>query len=261
MQQKTKGAPLMKAQTPNAATLNPSQPTANTTAEPNSAPRSRYRNLIASIIIFLLLIAALLAYTFYTSSVLQANTSMINTSNRVANDTQAVIKDLFDMQNSYGEDPFSPHMSTVLKRLKDNSTNIDKNISLMQVGGTAVDAEGRRITLPKITDAATLQALSQTEQQWQQLKPKIQDYLKIATNITQDAAIPLSVASEQAKTSSLAMNDALGTLTKNVFDRADAQANTIRFIQLVGVAVILGYFAIFIFFFVKYSHISFVSVN
>lgn len=251
MQQKTKGAPLMKAQTPNAATLNPSQPTANTTAEPNSAPRSRYRNLIASIIIFLLLIAALLAYTFYTSSVLQANTSMINTSNRVANDTQAVIKDLFDMQNSYGEDPFSPHMSTVLERLKDNSTNIDKNISLMQVGGTAVDAEGRRITLPKITDAATLQALSQTEQQWQQLKPKIQDYLKIATNITQDAAIPLSVASEQAKTSSLAMNDALGTLTQNVFDRADAQANTIRFIQLVGVAVILGYFAIFIFFFVK----------
>ena len=155
------------------------------------------------------------------------------------------------MQNSYGEDPFSPHMSTVLERLKDNSTNIDKNISLMQVGGTAVDAEGRRITLPKITDAATLQALSQTEQQWQQLKPKIQDYLKIATNITQDAAIPLSVASEQAKTSSLAMNDALGTLTQNVFDRADAQANTIRFIQLVGVAVILGYFAIFIFFFVK----------
>ncbi len=212
---------------------------------------SRYRNLIVSIALFLSLIGALLAYTFYTSSTLQANTSLINTSNRVANDTQSVIKDLFDMQNSYGEDPSSPHMITVLKRLKDNSANIDKNIALMETGGSATDADGRSVTLPTITDATTLQLLEETKQQWQLLKPKITDYLAGASDIMKDSAIPLSMAGEQAKTSSLSMNESLRNLTDATFEQAKTQANTIRYIQLLGVTAILGYFAIFIFFFVR----------
>lgn len=59
------------------------------------------------------------------------------------------------------------------------------------------------------------------------------------------------MAGEQAKTSSLAMNDSLDKLTTSVFNNAESQANIIRLIQAVGIAIILGYFAIFIFFFVR----------
>lgn len=222
----------------------------NQTTTANEAG-SRYRNLILSIMIFLGLIGALLAYTFYTSRVLQQNTGLVNVSNQVANDAQSVIKDLFDMQNSYGEDITSPHMATVLKRLKENSEAIDRNISAMAVGGTTTDKDGHTISLPVLKDPETLKALQDTKAQWEQLKPKVADYLKVAGDINADAATPLSVAGEQAKTSSLAMNDSLRTLTDNTFARAEAQANTIRYIQILGVATILGYFAIFIFFFMR----------
>lgn len=98
----------------------------------------RYRSLILSIALFLGLIGALLAFTFYTSSILQRNTALINASNRVANEAQSVIKDIFDMQNSYGEDITSPHMKTVLDRLKANSADIDKTLALLETGGGIV---------------------------------------------------------------------------------------------------------------------------
>lgn len=224
---------------------------ANSTVSQLSNTGSRYRNLILSIVLFLSLIGALLAYTFYTSSILQRNTALINTSNRVANDTQAVIKDLFDMQNSYGEDITSPHMITVIKRLKDNSADIDKNLAAMKSGGQVADNDGHTLTLPSISDAATLKTLDDTQAQWNELKPKVNDYLKVADDIKADAGTPLSIAAEQAKTSSLSMNDSLSALTNNIFDQAENQANLIRLIQLLGVATILGYFAIFIFFFVR----------
>ena len=84
------------------------------------------------------LIGALLAFTFYTSSILQRNTALINASNRVANGAQSVIKDIFDMQNSYGEDITSPHIKTVLERLKTNTTDIDKTLALLETGGGIV---------------------------------------------------------------------------------------------------------------------------
>lgn len=211
----------------------------------------RYRSLILSIALFLGLIGALLAFTFYTSSILQRNTALINASNKVANEAQSVIKDIFDMQNSYGEDITSPHMKTVLDRLKANSADIDKTLALLETGGVLSDEGGHTTTLAPITDPAIKVSLDETKAQWEQLKPKVNDYLKVAGNIQVDSSTALSVAGEQAKTSSLAMNDSLAKLTENVFNKAATQANTIRLVQAIGVAAILGYFAIFIFFFVR----------
>ena len=58
-------------------------------------------------------------------------------------------------------------------------------------------------------------------------------------------------AVEQAKTSSLLINDSLDQLTDEVFINAERQASTIRLIQVLGVAAIFAYFLIFVFFFVR----------
>ena len=211
----------------------------------------RYQSLIISIGLFLTLIGALLAFTFYTSSILQKNTRTIALSNQIANDAQAVIKDLFDMQNSYGEEITSPHVTTVLKRLKDNSARIETSLTTLEKGGVVADKSGKQYTLPTIEDTQILKNVQQTRQEWNQLKPKVDDYLGVAGDIEKDSLTSLSMAGEQAKTSSLAMNDSLDKLTTSVFNNAESQANIIRLIQAVGIAIILGYFAIFIFFFVR----------
>ena len=71
----------------------------------------RYQGLIISIALFLSLIGALLAFTFYTSNLLERNTALIDQTNQVANSAQAVIKDLFDFDfedftlENYSPDP------------------------------------------------------------------------------------------------------------------------------------------------------------
>ena len=89
----------------------------------------RYQGLIISIALFLSLIGALLAFTFYTSSLLERNTALIDQTNKVANSAQAVIKDLFDLDASYGEDTNSPHIQRVLERLEKNTASITSSIA------------------------------------------------------------------------------------------------------------------------------------
>ncbi len=216
----------------------------------NNADNKRYQGLIISIALFLTLIGALLAFTFYTSSLLERNTALIDQTNKVANSAQAVIKDLFDLDASYGEDTNSPHIQRVLERLERNTTSITSSIAAIEQGGEITDTEGRTYKLPRIdSDAQT--NIAAANEQWKALEPKIQAYLKDADNIMVPSADDLTQAVEQAKTSSLLINDSLDNLTNDVFNSAEREASTIRLIQALGVVAIFAYFLIFVFFFVR----------
>ncbi|WP_201629636.1 ATP-binding protein [Psychrobacter maritimus] len=210
----------------------------------------RYHSLIISIALFLSLIGALLAFTFYTSSLLERNTVLIDRTNQVANSAQAVIKDLFDLDSSYGEDTNSPHIQRVLERLEQNTSLITSSITAIEQGGEITDVDGKSYNLPKINNNSQTNVAAANEQ-WLLLEPKIQNYLKDADNIMVDSSDELIQAVEQAKTSSLLINDSLDQLTNEVFINAERQADTIRLIQILGVAAIFAYFLIFVFFFVR----------
>jgi len=212
---------------------------------------SRYRGLILSIAAFLALIGVLLAFTFYTSSVLERNTTLVNISNKTANNAQAIIKDLFDLQSSVGEHINSPHQKRVRERLESNTQEIDQLLVSMREGSEYIDTTGRAYQIPSINTADELAILEEAKQDWSNLKPLIANYLEGASDIRVDSSDELALAYEQAKTSSLRMNDALDKLTSEVYNEAESQANTIRLIQILGVAAILAYFLIFVFFFVR----------
>lgn len=212
---------------------------------------SRYRGLILSIAAFLALIGVLLAFTFYTSSVLERNTTLVNISNKTANNAQSIIKDLFDLQSSVGEHINSPHQKRVRERLDNNTQNIDQLLNAMREGSEYVDGTGNTHQIPNITTATEIAALQEAQQEWNNLKPLIGSYLEGAGDIRVDSSDELALAYEQAKTSSLQMNESLDKLTNEVYEETERQANTIRLIQVLGVAAILAYFLIFVFFFVR----------
>ncbi len=219
-------------------------------ATTHNVDNKRYHSLIISIALFLSLIGALLAFTFYTSSLLERNTILIDKTNQVANSAQAVIKDLFDLDSSYGEDTNSPHIQRVLERLEQNTALITSSITAIEQGGEITDVDGKSYDLPKINNNSQTKVAAANEQ-WLLLEPKIQTYLKDADNIMVDSSDELIQAVEQAKTSSLLINDSLDQLTDEVFINAERQASTIRLIQVLGVAAIFAYFLIFVFFFVR----------
>ncbi len=217
----------------------------------NALIQGRYTGLIASVGIFMLLIFILLAFTFYTSNLLQKNTALINETNKVSNNAQSVIKDLFDLQNSHGESIRSPHMQRVLARLQATSDNMTQSMDIIENGGEVTEAHGSTMTLSKLTDEAALADLKAAKGEWGQLQPKITKYLEHAQDITVDSSDELTLAVDQAKTSSLLMTESLNTLVDDVFVVSEEQANRIRLIQIIGVVAILAYFLVFIFFFIR----------
>lgn len=212
---------------------------------------SRYRGLILSIAAFLALIGALLAFTFYTSSLIERNTALVDISNKTANHAQSVIKDLFDLQSSVGEHINSPHQREVRERLQTETQDIEQLLNGMRSGSSYVDAAGNNIKIPQLTTASEENALNAAQQEWNKLKPLIENYLDGADDILIDSSNELALAYEQAKTSSLRMNDSLNDLTNEVFEESESQASAIRLVQLLGVVAIFAYFLIFVFFFVR----------
>lgn len=211
----------------------------------------RYQGLILSIAALLALIFVLLIFTFYASSILERNAVLMNESNRVANSAQEIIKDLFDLQNSIGEDPNSPHLKTVHERLKVNSEKMTKTLVLLKDGGVFVDSQGKKVTLPATSSTTALESLKSAQGEWDLLKPKINSYLKDAMNIMVDSSDELTQASLQAKTSSLKIDGALQELVEGTASSTSRQANTIRLVQIIGIFIILGYFVVFILFFMR----------
>lgn len=211
----------------------------------------RYRDLIVSLGIFVLMLIGLLGYTVWTSVQIRHNTAVMSATSNVTNNVQQVIKDLFDMQISYGEDINSPHSITVLDRLAVQSKQIDNDLAALKNGGqVAVDSD-ETVEIPAVSDPKLLQYLNETESQWQQLAPKLNAYLEVAKDITKDSETPLSLAGEQAKLSNLAINDSLDALTSEAFHINERQHRTTNFVRAVAVVITVIYFFGFITYFIR----------
>lgn len=206
----------------------------------------RYRDLILSIAVFFTLIIGLLAFTFYTSSLLVRNMALINETNRVANSAQSVIKDLFDLESSL-DDINSPYMQAVLERLKQDSQIISDRLVVLDKGGVIIDESGKQIKI----SAIKTEEIKQAQAQWSLLEPKVSKYLANATNPQVDSSNDLMQAIYQARSSSLLIHDSLADLTANTAKRADTQATIVHNIQILGVVGVLAYFVFFIAIFIR----------
>lgn len=210
----------------------------------------KYKSLIVSIVILLSLIGVLLIFTLFAASTLERNTSLINATNKAANNGQEIIKDLFDLQNSVGEDISSPHFKTVLTRLKESNEENKRLIEALQEGKDVQYVTGETVYVPKLSDDFKTE-FDEINKQWQALSPLVEQYLKNADNLLADSSQNLYLASSQAKISTIVMNEEFTKLTTKVYDNAEATATTIRIIQFIGILVILGYFVAFLMVFMR----------
>ncbi len=211
----------------------------------------RYRSMIISIAIFLLLITLLLIFTFFTSTRLERNTALVNEVNYISNSGKSVMKDLFDLQNSYGESIRSPHIEQTLQDLEQNDKYITSALKHLHEGGKPHEHGEFNYTLPEIDDPKLLNSIKQAEAEWNKIHPKVLAYLEHVRDITVDSSDNLTIAVDQAKTSGLVINQALENLVKEVVTTTQKESQAIRTVQILGVLVIFIYFIVFIFFFIR----------
>lgn len=216
-------------------------------AKNNALNTGRYRGLIISIVVFLLLVASFLALTIYSTQQLARYEALLNVVDKISVDEQVVVKHLFDLQNSQGEDINSPHYRTVTQGLKESSADISQNLDAILNAGVAIDFSGANEQMPHINDSQTLALAGESKAEWEQLKPKIDDFLAISNDITEDATSELAIAVEQAKTSSVPMTESFQNLNQHIRGIVSDLTKRIEIAQLLAIAVMVVYLVFFIF--------------
>ena len=216
-------------------------------AKNNALNTGRYRGLIISIVVFLLLVASFLAFTIYSTEQLARYESLLNVVDKISVDEQVVVKHLFDLQNSQGEDINSPHYRTVTQGLKESSADISQNLDAILNAGVAIDFSGANEQMPHINDSQTLALAGESKAEWEQLKPKIDDFLAISNDITEDATSELAIAVEQAKTSSVPMTGGCQNLNQHIRGIVSDLTKRIEIAQLLAIALMVVYLVFFIF--------------
>lgn len=216
-------------------------------AKNNALNTGRYRGLIISIVVFLLLVASFLAFTIYSTQQLARYEALLNVVDKISVDEQVVVKHLFDLQNSQGEDINSPHYRTVTQGLRESSAHISQNLDAILNAGVAIDYGGVSEQMPHINDSQTLALAGESKAEWEKLKPKIDDFLAISNDITEDATSELAIAVEQAKTSSVTMTENFQNLNQHIRGIVSDLTKRIELAQLLAIALMVVYLVFFIF--------------
>lgn len=213
---------------------------------------ARYRGLIVSIGVFLLLIIVLMVYSTLASRKLSEQTAQLAAVERLYAQYQQSVQRIYGLGLGVrqGLDPKSPYMSHGLSELRTHMGHIDETIHALQNGATLTTAEGTILFVVPLTQAHLINHLKNVENYWQPVAGYVKEYLKTADSpLGDDTALTEAIleAQNNHENTRTQMNVIIGELTDTV------QANTrmLSIVQAAGIVAAIIYFIIFINYFMR----------
>lgn len=211
---------------------------------------NRYRGLIASVTIFIIMIVAVLGLDVYSTRQIGQNNLSINTAAEMRDAVQSITRDLFDAKLSWGEDPDGPHLSSVITRLEQNSEEFSRLLHVVRDGGEVKNSEGETRYLSPLRNSEDIDLIDQAATEWNSFQPAIQEYLATARDIFATST-PLDIVVDRSQSSSVIIYNLMSKLVANIQARAEAREQFLTRMLYVALGVTLIYFLIFIFFFIR----------
>ena len=216
----------------------------------NSGTLSRYRGLIISITVFVLLLGGLMGSSIYQSSLVTRNTNQFYVAGQMHSASIDVMKHLQTLKLGYGEDPNSPHITNTLKSLKASQELLTKALQALQQGGSFTGSDKNTVNISKLQRATSIRNLAIIEKLWKPLSADIDNYMKTATSPTATAT-SLDLAVLNAQSISTRMEEATNTVSGVIQLAAQERARNLSIFQYVGIVAAFTYLAFFLFFFVR----------
>lgn len=215
-----------------------------------SSDDSRYRGLILSIAVFLTLLGGLLVLTFYASKALDQQAVKLELSNAGLNHLQLIRQDVMALKSTLDEPHTSPYQQALRASLTRSAQDMQQLVSALgEVGDDSAPLKSWFGSEQGLESSDQI-ALS-VSSDWQLLKPPLDNYLQNATDIRVDRSAALASVVQQADSSLLSMTERLTMLARTSANNLHHQAYLIRLLQILGVAAILGYFMVFVFYFIR----------
>lgn len=204
----------------------------------------KYRGIIVSIALFLLLDASVLLMNFYISFQIADDAEGVNIAGRQRMLSQRTMKSLLDLRVS-SED--SQQVSRALQELSTTTQLFDSTLSAFRDGGIVKGASNAPVDLPPVTSADSLAALAEADTIWQPYYQKVKAVLKWDG----DVETALDDAIDYGQQHNLSLLALMNRLTVDLEGVASSKATRLRWIQTVGITLAIINFFLIMFHFLR----------
>ena len=205
---------------------------------------SRYRGLILSILVFLALVFAILAFNYFGSRWANSHTEEVVAIADVQSRVDSIARGLQDLKLSALENPNTPYIRGIRSRMGEDIASLDRAFAdfRQKYPGTSGDDTG----------AAISRSLEPLTREWSYMKEAASRYLTVAKEDDDEAVLnALDAAVYQTQASSTPMHGALREIGESVRQSGERIVQQIQWVQVAGVSVGLAYLVIFILYFVR----------
>lgn len=205
----------------------------------------KYKGIVVSIALFLILDASVLMLNFYISFQISDDAVGVNIAGRQRMLSQRMVKSLFDLRYSL-ENPEA--LSSAVNELRTTSDLFDQTLTAFERGGTVMGADKKLIYLNAATSTDAQRALVKAKRLWVPFKQAISDVLSEIEK-RGDVQFVLEMAIDRARTSNLELLAVMNDLTVDLESTATAKAIRLRWIQTIGISLAIINFLIILFHF------------
>lgn len=207
----------------------------------------KYRGIIVSVALFLLLDASVLLFNFYVSFEIADDAVGVNLAGRQRMLSQRMAKTLFVLDASR-DDPAG--FKIAFDELQLSKGLFDETLSAFISGGLVRGAGKELVTLEPVTNRFGKDSLQNTLLLWQPYKNAIE---KFTTDVQQNrpSESSLAVAVAMARVHNLTMLASMNDLTVSLEQVAASKATRLRLIQTVGISLAIVNFLFIMFHFVR----------
>lgn len=198
----------------------------------------KYRGILISVGLFILLDASIMALNFYVSFEIADDAQGVNLAGRQRMLSQRIAKTLYVLSDTTTT---PAERDAALKELNTSTTLFDETLHAFKNGGQVTNANKQQVLLKPVKDEAGISALTQAEQIWQGYYAVVKQY-QAADQQNEYANLLLETALSSAKANNLALLGLMNDLTLRLEAVAASKATRLRTIQTVGICLAIANF-------------------
>lgn len=215
----------------------------------NKLDYGKYRGIIISIVLFLVLDASVLVMNFYMSFQIADDAIGVNIAGRQRMLSQRITKSLFDVQTSIGDET---ELKRSLDELRGAASLFNSSFVAFDEGGITPAPDGQPATLKPVSSIGSMQAIASAAPIWSPYLASIEQLLAVDPLQSVDAfRTQLETTLSVGRTENLNLLRYMNDLTVDLEGVARSKAEILRLIQTVGISLALLNFFIIIFHSVK----------
>ena len=212
-------------------------------AKPFAFDYGKYKGILISVALFLLLDASVLILNFYISFQIAEDAQSINLAGRQRMLSQRIAKSLFALDSAQGE---VGGYRKAYDELNTSKQLFDETLLAFIQGGSVRGADQAQVKLEPVSGSASINALQTAQQIWAPYKTAIEQIQPLPG----DAAAVLKALS-LARQHNLSLLKLMNDLTVSLEQLASSKATRLRAIQTVGIGLAIINFLIIMFHFVR----------